>query len=160
MKLRAPADSWPEMLAIRKATHVIKVLILAGLFLLFDQASKRFVALRTAAQPIACGRLFKIRPTSNPQAMLHGGNPRIILPFLWLIALVSAMLLYKSGIWFRSESALLGLGLAFSGAAGNLLDLLRRKCVLDFIDLGWWPVFNFADVGIVAGLVIAFWPRG
>jgi signal peptidase II len=139
-----------------KATHVIKVLILAGLFLLFDQASKRFVA----AQPIACGRLLKIRPTSNRQAMFHAGNPRIILPLLWLIALVSAMLLYKSGVWFRSESALVGLGLAFSGAAGNLLDLLRRKCVLDFIDLGWWPVFNVADVGIVAGLVIAFWPRG
>jgi signal peptidase II len=148
------------MLAIRKATQVIKVLILAGLFLLFDQASKHFVALRTAAQPIACGRLLKIRPTSNPQAMLHAGHPRIMLPFLWLIALVSAMLLYKSGVWFQSESALLGLGLAFSGAAGNLLDLLRRKCVLDFIDLGWWPVFNLADVGIVAGLVIAFWPRG
>ena len=139
---------------------MIKVLILAGLFLLFDQASKRFVALRTEAEPIACGRLLKIRPASNPQAMLHAGNPRIILPFLWLTALASATLLYRSGVWFRSESALLGLGLAFSGAAGNLLDLLRRNYVLDFIDLGWWPVFNFADVGIVAGLVIAFWPRG
>jgi len=41
-----------------------------------------------------------------------------------------------------------------------MLDLLRRKYVLDFIDLGWWPVFNMADVGIVAGLVLAFWPRG
>jgi signal peptidase II len=160
MKSRAQADLWPEMLAIRRATHVIKALILAGLFLLFDQASKRFVALRTDAQPIAYGRLLKIHPISNRQAMLHASAPRIILPVLWLIALVSVVLLYKSGIWFRSESALLGLGLAFSGAAGNLLDLLRRKCVLDFIDLGWWPVFNLADVGIVAGLVMAFWPCG
>jgi signal peptidase II len=139
---------------------VIKALIIAGLFLLFDQASKRFVALRMDAEPIACGRLLKIRLASNPRAMLHAGSPRIILPFLWFIAFVSAMFLYKSGVWFRSESALLGLGLAFSGAAGNLLDLLRRNYVLDFIDLGWWPVFNFADVGIVAGLVIAFWPHG
>jgi len=160
MKSRARADLWPEMLAILKATHVIKVLILAGVFLLFDQASKRLAALRTDAQPIGCGRLLKIRPTANPQAMLHAGNPRIIFPLLWLIALASTVLLYKSGMWFRSESALLGLGLAFSGAAGNLLDLLRRNCVVDFIDLGWWPVFNLADVGIVAGLVMAFWPRG
>ena len=139
---------------------MIKVLILAGLFLLFDQASKRFVALRMDAEPIACGRLLKIRPASNHHAILRAGNSRIILPFLWLIALACAMLLYQSGVWFRSESALLGLGLAFSGAGGNLVDLLRRNYVLDFIDLGWWPVFNFADVGIVAGLVIAFWPRG
>jgi signal peptidase II len=37
-----------------------------------------------------------------------------------------------------------------------LLDVLRRRHVVDFIDLGWWPVFNVADVGIVGGLVLAF----
>jgi lipoprotein signal peptidase len=29
--------------------------------------------------------------------------------------------------------------------------------VVDFIDLGWWPVFNLADIGIVGGLIAAFW---
>jgi len=51
-----------------------------------------------------------------------------------------------------------GVGAALGGAAGNLLDILRRRSVLDFIDLRWWPVFNIADVGIVAGLAVAFWP--
>jgi lipoprotein signal peptidase len=71
-----------------------------------------------------------------------------------------AIVLHNSGGWFQSRSALFGLALAFSGAAGNLTDLLRRKYVLNFIDLGWWPVFNLADVGILAGLVVAFWPKG
>ncbi len=50
---------------------------------------------------------------------------------------------------------MLGIGCALGGAAGNLLDILRRQHVVDFIDLGWWPVFNLADVAIVGGLLLA-----
>jgi signal peptidase II len=25
---------------------------------------------------------------------------------------------------------------------------------VDFIDLGWWPVFNVADIAIVSGVII------
>jgi lipoprotein signal peptidase len=28
---------------------------------------------------------------------------------------------------------------------------------VDFIDLGFWPVFNLADVAIVAGVSVAAW---
>jgi signal peptidase II len=45
-----------------------------------------------------------------------------------------------------------GLGLALGGAAGNVLDWIRRGAVVDFVDLGWWPVFNLADGGIVVGI--------
>jgi signal peptidase II len=51
------------------------------------------------------------------------------------------------------------LGIAFGGAASNLFDLIRRRHVVDFIDLRWWPVFNPSDVAIIGGLVIAFWPH-
>lgn len=139
---------------------MISALLFAALFLLLDQASKRFAEICASAQPIACGRLLTIRSITNPHATLRIGHPRITLPLLWLTALLCAALLYTRGGWFHTQPALLGLGLAFSGAAGNLLDLLRRESILDFIDLGWWPVFNVADVGIIAGLVLAFWPRG
>ncbi len=75
----------------------------------------------------------------------------------WFTALVSAIILHRSGAWFQSHVALFGLGLAFGGAAGNLLDILRWRYVVDFIDLRWWPVFNLANVAIVAGLVVALW---
>jgi len=48
-----------------------------------------------------------------------------------------------------------GLGLALGGSASNLFDILRDRHVIDFIDLGWWPVFNVADIAIVVGLVMA-----
>ena len=46
------------------------------------------------------------------------------------------------------------LGMMLGGAAGNLLDRIRFGHVFDFIDLGWWPVFNVADSAIVVGVVI------
>ncbi len=45
-------------------------------------------------------------------------------------------------------------GLIMAGAVGNLLDRLRLNYVVDFFDLGWWPVFNVADMAIVCGAIL------
>ena len=45
-------------------------------------------------------------------------------------------------------------GLITAGTAGNLLDRLRFNYVVDFFDLGWWPVFNIADMAIVCGAIL------
>jgi signal peptidase II len=95
---------------------------------------------------------------TNPRTFYRRAGARVALVLIWGGALASALVLHHSGAWFQSAGALCGLGLALGGAAGNLLDILRRRHVVDFIDLGWWPVFNVADVAIVAGLALAFWP--
>jgi len=41
--------------------------------------------------------------------------------------------------------------LILSGAFSNLIDRLRYGCVIDFIDLKFWPVFNLADAFITIG---------
>jgi signal peptidase II len=74
---------------------------------------------------------------------------------VWVAALVSAISLYRFGSWFHHPLGAIGLALALAGAAGNLVDILRWRYVVDFVDLGWWPVFNLADVGIVGGLLLA-----
>lgn len=38
-----------------------------------------------------------------------------------------------------------------AGALSNLIDRLRFGCVIDFIDLKFWPVFNLADIFITVG---------
>ncbi len=47
----------------------------------------------------------------------------------------------------------LSMALIAGGACGNLLDRWRYGFVVDFFDLGWWPVFNIADMGIVCGSI-------
>ena len=48
----------------------------------------------------------------------------------------------------------LSLGMQLGGALGNLVDRIRMGQVTDFIDLGFWPVFNLADASIVIGIII------
>ncbi len=51
-----------------------------------------------------------------------------------------------------------GLGLILGGATGNLLDRIRFRAVVDFLDfyLGrWhWPAFNVADMAICCGAAL------
>ena len=49
---------------------------------------------------------------------------------------------------------MLAIGLQLGGAFGNLIDRIRAGAVVDFIDVGWWPVFNLADSSIVVGIAL------
>ena len=42
------------------------------------------------------------------------------------------------------------------GAFSNLMDRINIGGVIDFIDLRIWPVFNLADMMIVAGIAFLF----
>lgn len=63
---------------------------------------------------------------------------------------------------FRSRNLLerTGFALIAGGAAGNVIDRLAHGAVTDFLDFHWakwhWPAFNFADVAIVVGALLAF----
>lgn len=48
-----------------------------------------------------------------------------------------------------------------AGGLSNLVDRLYHGYVIDFIDLGFWPSFNLADIYITAGilLLIVFYGR-
>jgi signal peptidase II len=48
------------------------------------------------------------------------------------------------------------LGLILGGAMGNLMDRLVRPgaAVVDFIDIGFWPIGNIADFSIIFGVCI------
>lgn len=89
------------------------------------------------------------------RAGIARGTPRTFVPLgpralvvLWLAAaaVVTLALLAQ-----RTPLAAAGLGTALGGAAGNVLDRVRRGSVVDFVSIGWWPTFNLADAAIVAG---------
>lgn len=63
------------------------------------------------------------------------------------------LLFYRTHPW-PGRLVRLSLGLLLGGAVGNLIDRLRSGEVIDFIDVGWWPVFNLADSSIVLGITL------
>jgi signal peptidase II len=84
--------------------------------------------------------------------MLRGSGQLIFLSSLILVMLMLAWF-----FWSRKRMGMLafvGLGLVIGGAVGNLADRVFRGEVVDFIDLGWWPIFNIADMAILAGAII------
>ena len=136
-------------------------LLVAGSVVLFlDQWSKRVMELRAGQGAVSAGSVLRIRPARNVRQQYGNDRVRVALVLLWIAALGSGIVLHRSGYRLQSHTAMLGLGAALGGAAGNLSDILRRRWIVDFIDLGWWPVFNLADVAIVCGLVLALWPSG
>lgn len=47
----------------------------------------------------------------------------------------------------------ISMGLIVGGAIGNIIDRIRAGSVVDFISVGWWPVFNLADSAITIGVI-------
>lgn len=58
--------------------------------------------------------------------------------------------------WFPLEAGknwrFWGLVLVIAGGASNIIDRVVRGCVVDWIDVGFWPAFNLADAVIVVGV--------
>jgi signal peptidase II len=138
---------------------VIELLLSGAVILLVDQWTKTMVRELAPDRVISWGPALRIRPVRTSRQLYKSERGQLLLVLVWLMALGAAIILHRSGKTIHTQLALVGAGGALGGAAGNLIDILRRRAVLDFIDLGWWPVFNVADVAIVGGLVLALWPR-
>ena len=75
--------------------------------------------------------------------------------FLIGFSLLALGLLVGFAWRFRMDRlAYLGAVVAISGALGNLYDRLTYGYVRDFLDFRVWPIFNVADMAIVAGMVL------
>jgi lipoprotein signal peptidase len=131
--------------------------------LLFDQASKALVLRAIPAPPGELrSRWPRLRPTLNRRAIGrwlhdHARGGRWALLLVWGIAVGGTVALLARYPLFGSAASRLGLGAALGGATSNLVDVLRRGAVVDYIDLRVWPVFNPADVAIFAGVGWALW---
>ena len=82
------------------------------------------------------------------------------LPGLFLIAtvgIVGTILVVARKV--TDARWLIPLGCVLGGGLGNAYDRVFRDLgggVVDFIDLHVWPVFNVADMAIVAGALVMF----
>ena len=70
-----------------------------------------------------------------------------------LVGIVVLLVVYRNHP-FAGYPIRLSLGMQIGGAVGNLADRVREGRVTDFIDIGFWPVFNVADTAIVTGIIL------
>ena len=110
------------------------------------------------------GNVVRFTLAYNPGAafsMSLGAASRIVFGTFALVALVILWRLYR-GSAPDERLKVLALGLAWGGAAGNLIDRVRSPLgVVDFIDIGvgnvrFWT-FNVADSAVTVGAVLLGW---
>ena len=75
------------------------------------------------------------------------------LTIISLVA-VAGMIYFYRGTALRTWPLRLSIGIMLGGAIGNLTDRIRLGFVVDFIDIGAWPIFNLADSFITTGIAI------
>ena len=99
-------------------------------------------------------RVFRVTHITNSGAAFgifpNQGNFFIVIAVVVALAIVLYYRYLPTGSWLVR----LSLGLQLGGAMGNLLDRIRYGHVVDFIDIGFWPIFNVAHIAIVTGVGI------
>lgn len=130
----------------------------ATLFLLLDQLSKSLVESQLGDRHISLGPLLQLKRVASIKRLHSRNSARFVFATIWVAALASTIALYQLQPSFRNSTVMIAIGAALGGAAGNLVDVMRRRAVSDFIDFKYWPTFNLADAAIVCGLIVAFWP--
>lgn len=74
-----------------------------------------------------------------------------IFYLVWLGIIGGIIFLFLQTKYFRQKMFLV---LIFSGAISNMADRIRFGCVIDYIDLKIFPVFNLADIYITLGIIL------
>jgi signal peptidase II len=132
---------------------------IAAIVFALDQATK-FLVLRY----IPLGESWSLFPTLARLAKLtfitntgaaFGMFPQLSMVFLVIaIAVVILLVIFYHHLPIESVWVRISLGLLLGGAMGNLMDRILRGHVVDFVDIGFWPIFNIADLSIVSGVCI------
>jgi signal peptidase II len=83
--------------------------------------------------------------------------------YTWVLTLIATGVvvgIFWMGRRLVSRWWAVGLGMILGGAMGNLVDRFFRAPgplrghVVDFLSVGWWPVFNVADPSVVGGAIL------
>jgi signal peptidase II len=127
----------------------------AAPIVLLDQLTKWRALEALSDGPIHLFWTLDLRLTFNSGAAFSTAPG--LTPFLTAAGVVLVgMLVLMSGSATKTSAAV-ALGLLLGGAVGNLSDRLFRDhggAVIDFVDFGWWPVFNVADTALVCGAIL------
>jgi len=122
--------------------------------LALDQSSKALVRvylpINRKGISISFIELRQIRNPGTAFGIIQGRSWPLFLASIGVFAVLLFVLWRWGGPGGRLFQA--GLGLIIGGAVGNIIDRIALGAVVDFIDVGFWPVFNLADVAIVMGV--------
>ncbi|MCK4575657.1 signal peptidase II [candidate division WOR-3 bacterium] len=141
-----------------KKIKIITVTSFSVIF--FDQLSKYIISNKMyLGQSIKLiGSFLCLTYAKNPNAAfgIPIGSP-ILMIVLTSVATV-LLIFYFFRLKDNGNLIYVGLAMIIGGAIGNLIDRIRMRMVIDFIEIGVkrfkWPIFNIADSFVTIGIII------
>ena len=140
--------------------------VLPSLVVLFiDQLTKSIaVAKLESKEPVELFWTLQLNLIRNPGASFSIGEN--LTPIISTIAILASLAIAYLGLRETNLRIKFLFGVVLGGVLGNVVDRIFRtgdgflsEEVVDFIDLQWWPIFNFADVALVVGLPLLLYGR-
>ncbi len=116
-----------------------------------DFASKVWASAQLPGDPISLGPLT-LRLVHN-RGVAFGVGGFLSATTIVVVTAAIAILVAVFG-WSGRLYSPIGAGLIVGGAVANVADRLTAGSVVDFIDIGRWPVFNLADVVLLTGIAL------
>lgn len=151
-------EDHPGQPPVRRRLRLL--LSVAGVVLALDVITKVLaVKLLTPGQPVSI-----IGDTVTWTLVRNSGAAfSMATGYTWVLTLVATGVVV--GIFWMGRRLVspwwaVGLGMILGGALGNLMDRFFRSPgplrghVVDFLSIGWWPVFNVADPAVVGGAIL------
>lgn len=126
----------------------LKILIISSIIILVDQLTKFYFKYYSYDFNII--KFHLIKNYGAGFGILQGQRFLLILIPIFVIFIIFYCFkgIKKENILFYALIFLL------AGTIGNLVDRIFLGYVVDFIDLGFWPVFNVADISNSIGGVL------
>jgi signal peptidase II len=160
------------------------LVVLAGVTLAADLGTKQW-AVTNLSEPFERREIIEgslgLVLAHNPGGawgLLQNESPMVRIPFFIVVSIVAIGFIVSLYRKLAPDQTALrwGLPLVLGGALGNLIDRIRYRHVIDFIDMytregTWldnfierftgptrggyhWPTYNIADIAIVAGVLL------
>lgn len=130
-----------------------------GLFL--DQLSKILLDSYLKNDITLMEGFIKIQIEHNPGIAFSIAMPYFMLIILNILIFGVIIVYLLRNLNLTKYLSLFTIALLSAGAMGNLIDRIRLGYVIDFISIGSFPVFNFADsyITIAIFLLILFYDK-
>lgn len=122
--------------------------------LILDQISKVYLDMKLNEPLLLINDFLKIQVSHNPGMAFGITFPfaiQLLLNILFFCLII--YYLYKT-LNFSRKLSVITIALVSAGALGNLIDRIRLGYVIDFISIGKFPIFNFADIYITVAVFI------
>lgn len=134
-------------------------IIITIMLIIIDQISKYFIVSNKNILPkVIINNIFKLNYCENRGIAFGIGEGTVqlisIITMIIIVIILIAIFVNYSKI---DKKILLGSSLLIAGGIGNLIDRVFRLCVIDYLDFSDifnFPIFNFADICVVIGVVI------